>query len=319
MHHRFLFPLRGIALLLLLTEAACQKGVDPAKPLSPSASLAASPAAVNVTVFTGGDPSSTTTLYSDIKAGVYTTVVLWAAHIDTAGNVNFNDSTVVSGGNWTNTTAINDWMSQVQSLKTSPSTITRVELSIGGEASSFANIETLINEYGTGSTSPLYKSFSLLHTKLGLDAVDYDDESQYDAASSEAFAKMCAGLGMKVSICPYTNTSYWVSLVKAINKAGVGTSDAVYLQCYSGGAGNNPATWNSSFSSTGLKMCPGMWAIHGTDCNSGSTSSQVQTQMAAWEATTQLAGGFMYNGNEMEGCPSGGTPAQYATAIKDGI
>lgn len=257
-------------------------------------------------------------LYTDIKAGSWTTVVLWAAHIDTAGDVNFNDSAIVKAGSWVSNSATNAWLASVDSVK-SGSTVTRIELSIGGEASSFANIENLINEYGTGSTSPLYKAISLLHTKLGLDAIDYDDESQYDSTSSKAFASMCASIGMHVSICPYVNTSYWVALVKGINRANAGTADAVYLQCYDGGAGNSPSSWNSSFSSTGLKMVPGMWAIHGTDCNSGSTSTEVQTQMAAWAKTTTLAGGFMYNGNEMVGCPSGGTPAQYAAAIKAGL
>lgn len=320
MHHRFLPACSGIALLLLLTTSACRKsGEQSAGPLKTATSDAASPAAVNVTIFTGGDPSVTSTLYSDIKAGVYTTVVLWDGHVSTTGDLNFNDSSVTSGGSWVSTPSTNAWLSQVQSLKTSPTTITRVELSLGGEATTFANIESLINEYGTGPTSPLYKTFSLLHTQLGLDAIDYDDESQYNASSSEAFAQMCVTLGMHVSICPYTNTSYWVSLVKAINKTTPGTLDAIYLQCYDGGAGNSPSSWNSSFSSTGLRVCPGMWAMHGSTCSGGSTTSQVQTQMAAWEATTQLAGGFMYNGNEMEGCPANGSPAQYATAIKNGL
>lgn len=328
MHYRFLPSFRGIALLFLVAMTACQKSADQstgvlkaaiASAISmKAAALPASPAAVNVAIFTGGDPSATSTLYSDIKAGAYTTVVLWAGHVTATGDLNFNDSSVVSGGSWVSNTATNAWLSQVQSLKTS-STITRVELSIGGEASTFANIESLIKEYGTGTSSPLYKTFSLLHSQLGLDAIDYDDESQYNASSSEAFAQMCTSIGMKVSICPYTNTSYWVSLVKAVNKTKAGTLDAIYLQCYDGGAGNNPASWNSSFSSTGLKVCPGLWAMHGSTCTGGSTTSQVQTQMATWEAASPLAGGFMYNGNEMEGCPVSGSPAQYATALKNGL
>ncbi len=317
MHIRLLSTMGGMA-LLLMTMNACQKSAEQTHPLSQTVADAASPAAVNVTIFTGGDPVVGSPLYTDIKAGVWTTVVLWAAHIDTAGDINFNDSAIVKGGAWVSNSATNAWLASVDSLK-SGSTVTRIELSIGGEASSFANIETLINEYGTGSTSPLYKAISLLHTKLGLDAIDYDDESQYDSTSSKAFAAMCAGMGMHVSICPYTNTSYWVALVKGINRAAAGTADAVYLQCYDGGAGNSPSSWNSSFKATGLKMVPGMWAIHGSECNAGSTASEVQTQMTAWAKTTSLAGGFVYNGNEMVGCPSGGTPAQYAAAIKAGL
>ena len=201
--------------------------------------------------------------------------------------------------------------------------ITRIELSIGGDQTSFANIKSLINQYGTGSANPLYNNLKVLKGKLTLDAIDYDDESEYDAASSASLAAMCAALGMKVSICPYTNASYWLNLVTTINKANPGAADAIYLQCYDGGAGNDPGEWNDYFKATGLKVAPGLWATHyegnPQTCTTSTTSSEAQTQIASWAKETTLDGGWMFCGTDMLNCPGGGSPQDYAKAISVGL
>ncbi|MBV9443798.1 MAG: hypothetical protein JO217_14040 [Acidobacteriaceae bacterium] len=135
---------------------------------------------------------------------------------------------------------------------------------------------------------------------------------------------MCAHLGMHVSMCPYTSQPYWVELVTAINsKVAAGTADAVYLQCYDGGAGNDPAQWNDAFKSTGLSIAPGLWATHlqgdPQTCSTSTTASQTQTQMRAWAEASSLAGGWMYCGTDMMNCTNGGTPADYAAAILAGL
>ncbi len=271
-----------------------------------------------IAIYSGGDPTSIGNLLTLIKAGCYTNVVLWAAHIDSIGNIHMNDDPVASGGVFNS--AANAWAAQVAGLKQN-STITRVELSIGGDSSSFANIKSLIAQYGTGSTNPLYQNLAVLQKTLLLDAVNYDDESEYDQTSSAQLAAICASLGMKVSMCPYTNQSYWVDLVNAINAAQPGTADGVYLQCYDGGAGNDPAQWNSAFKGTGIGITPGLWATHkqGSTCTTTTTAAQAQTQMAVWAKRSALAGGFMFSGTDMQSCPGGGTPAQYAQALSQGL
>lgn len=279
--------------------------------------------ATNIAIFSGGDPygnSATPTLLPDIAEGVYTTVILWAAHINADGSINFNDCAVAANGQFNADAA--SWADQVLALRQN-GTINRIELSIGGDSSSFQNIETLIGTYGIGSSNPLYGNLQVLQTTLQLDAIDYDDESNYDAGSSAQLATMCGNLGMKVSICPYAlwEQQYWVNLVNTINGASPGQCDAVYLQCYDGGAGNSPSQWNSAFASTGLSMNCGMWATHksGKMCTSFSTHNQVEIQMSAWARETPLAGGFMFCGTDMLNCPGGGTPAQYASAIQSGL
>jgi hypothetical protein len=93
--------------------------------------------------------------------------------------------------------------------------------------------------------------------------------------------------------------------------------DAVYLQCYAGGAGNNPVTWNSYFS--GIKVQPGLWCRNGSGCSSGYTASEVQTQMAGWKSSAGSTGGFMWLFDDMLACNSGGTAADYAKAINQAV
>jgi hypothetical protein len=280
------------------------------------------PAVPNIAIYTGGDPYSSTiaTLFTEIQSASYTTAVLWAAHVDCAGNIAMNDNYIAAGGVFIQNAQ--PWADLVNGLR--QGTVTRVELSLGGDQSTFANIQNLIQEYGIGTKNPLYNNLQVLQQVLSLDAIDYDDESQYDANSSEQLAQMCVNLGMKVTICPYTYESYWVNLVTSINAANPGTVDAVYLQCYDGGAGNDPVTWSQYFASTGLTITPGLWAVHGSSCESGSTAADVQSQMASWaqEAAsnqTSLAGGFMFCGTDIQSCTAGGTEAEYANAIIQGL
>jgi len=283
---------------------------------------------VGIGIYSGGDPyvgtdpyqgSIAQKLFSLIAEATYTTVVIWAAHIDEYGNININDSSVILNGSFQS--AAQDWADQVAALKTATgTTITRLELSIGGDSTSFANIKSLITKYGTGSNNPLYTGLSILQSKLGLDAVNYDDETEYDSSSSEGLASMCVDLKMKVSICPYEEQDYWVNLVTAINKAQPGALDAVYVQSY-GGA--DPVAWNGYMKPTGLTVAPGLWATHyesgSTTCTPDTTASEVQSQIAAWEKNTSLDGGWMFCGTDMMNCPGGGSPADYATAICKGL
>ena len=283
---------------------------------------------VGIGIYSGGDPyigtepydgSIAQKLFSQIAEATYTTVVIWAAHIDASGNININDSAVVLNGSFQS--AAQDWATQVAALKTATgTTVTRLELSIGGDSTSFANIKSLMTQYGTGSNNPLYKGLSILQSKLGLDAVNYDDENEYDSASSQALASMCVALKMKVSICPYTNQDYWVDLANSINKAHPGALDAVYVQNY-GGA--DPVAWNGYMKPAGLTVAPGLWATHfegnTTTCTPTTTASEVETQIATWQKQTSLDGGWMFCGTDMLNCPVGGSPADYATAICKGL
>lgn len=285
---------------------------------------------VGIGIYSGGDPyvanqpyqgSQAQTLFSLIATAGYTTVVIWAAHIDGSGNININDSPVILNGSFQS--AAQDWANQVAALKTSKgTTITRLELSIGGDQTSFANIKSLISKYGTGSSNPLYTSLSILQSKLGLDAVNYDDETEFDLPSSEGLASICVDLNMKVSVCAIGGSQdHWVKFITGVNKAKPGAADAVYIMTY-GGA--DPVDWNGYMKPTGLIVSPGLWACHydapgSTTCTTYVAANAVQTQIAAWKKQTSLDGGWMFCGTDMLNCPSGGTVAEYAGAICKGL
>lgn len=283
--------------------------------------LATPPATPNIAIYTGGNPTSPSVdeLFTAIGVGEYTTAVLWAAHIDVAGNIHMNDDQITDDGGFMDSAL--PWAKLVNGLR--GGCITRIELSIGGDNSSFANIRRLIRQHGAGPANPLYASFQALIAAIPIDAINYDDESEYDQESSVQFALICAALGMRISICPYTMQTYWTDLITAINQQKPGLVDAVYLQCYGGGAANDPALWNQAFAQNRLAVGPGLWATHfeghTSTCTVQTTDAQAQLQMQSWAEVSTLAGGWMFSGTDMMNCKSGGTPASYAAAILAGI
>ena len=123
---------------------------------------------------------------------------------------------------------------------------TRITLSIGSSNfGDFQNLKALVDSQGTGKKSILYKDFAALASALPVDAIDLDDENSYDSESTIKFALMLGALGYHVTMNPYTNNSYWTSVVSQINTQMPGLVDAIHLQTFAGGAGNSPCSgWN---------------------------------------------------------------------------
>jgi hypothetical protein len=187
-----------------------------------------------------------------VRASGFNTVILFTMTIDASGNFTYNDGVpLCSNGVYTGGA---NWANQLAQCKVAPTSVTRIEMCIDGWGDpSFANIKNRILADGTGTNTILYRNLLALRTGLGIDAVCYDDEDTYDSASAIQFGNMAGAVGMKVTLCPYTNPSYWQAV-----KNGLGAiCDQVYLQVYDGGAGNNAATWNTYFG--GLKVVFGYW------------------------------------------------------------
>src|SRR5687768_7248253 len=184
---------------------------------------------------------------SELKGSGYTCVVVWTIHIDASGNLNFNaEFPLVQNGSYIGASSYPNFAGDIASLKSAPTTINRLEFCLSAWGSStFANIRNLINAQGTGTGSILYQNFQVLrNTFPAVDAIGFDDESTYDVNTATAFAVMLGGLGFKVSLVPYTAASFWTSVATNTNSQRAGTVDRVDLQCYAGGAGNNPCNWN---------------------------------------------------------------------------
>ena len=210
-----------------------------------------------------------------LKNSGFNTAILFVVDVAANGDLNYNGNYLIV----TNGVYIGDpgWPARLAALKTAPTSITRIEVCTGGAgAQSWNNIKTLIAAQGTNTDSILYKNFQTLKNTLGIDAICNDDEVAYDAASAAKFNRMITSLGMKNTLCPYNNVSYWQSVFT--NSA----IDAIYLQCYDGGVNNDPATWNGYFG--GFKVAPGDWSNDGL--------ATVESKFNAWSPV--INGGFIW-------------------------
>ncbi len=215
---------------------------------------------------------------ANLKNSGWSVVFLFAASVTSSGDIVAGGTTLATGGKYTGNA---NWNANVTALKTPPTSVIRyeVERSAAGGNTSYANIESLINAQGTGAGSILYQNFQALKNAVpGIDAINDDDEANYDIGSSTSFGQMLNGLGMKLTQVPYMNQSFWVQLK---NNLGSGC-DQVYLQVYQGGAGNDPGNWDSAYGN-GFHVVPGLES-------NGHSTSQFQT----WSSADGVTGGFYY-------------------------
>ncbi|SET91510.1 hypothetical protein [Paenibacillus sp. NFR01] len=238
-----------------------------------------------------------------LKTSGFNTVLLFRIGVLANGNLVYYstggageavDVPVVTGGSYVGGTALAD---KIKSFKTGTTQITRVEISLVSHDTTFQNIKSLINANGTGATTALYKNFSALKTAWNLDALNNDDESVYDVSSTVSFAKMLGTIGYKYSIAPYTNMSFWNNVKTQINTAVPGLLDRVYVQCYDGGAGNNPGTWQNTL---GMKVIPILWVTNDAKPSQGQTPAQAQTKFNNWKTQYAVTGGGYWNDYDIE-------------------
>ncbi|KAH8588833.1 hypothetical protein B0O99DRAFT_600480 [Bisporella sp. PMI_857] len=199
---------------------------------------------------------------------------------NTPGSV---DTLVASNGTYVGGAALFD---KVRSFKTGTTSINRVEICMNSQ-----HVADLMRTPGPGSSTRLYRNFAALKSAWGLDAVNNDDESIYDVASTVQFAKMLGTIGYKYAITPYTNSGFWVSIKNQIN-SGLSEPnlllDRAYLQCYDGGAGNDPVGWQNTL---GLKTVPILWVTNDSKPSQGSTVAQARTKFSGWASRATLGGG----------------------------
>jgi hypothetical protein len=210
------------------------------------------------------------------KASGFTTLITFAMHVNPDGTLLIGGNVACTNGMYTGPA---NWGSLIATLKTPPTTVTRYEVCIGGyEDTSYNNLESLAASQGTGPGSMLYKNFQALKYAVpGIDAINDDDEETYDLNSSTAFANMLGGLGYKFTMVPYTAQSFWVNLYNNITNC-----DNIYLQCYEGGAGNDPGQWDSAFGH-GVVVTPGQ------ESNTANPAT-----FHNWHLETGVQGGFYY-------------------------
>lgn len=244
---------------------------------------------------------------TEIENSGFTEAIVWSVEVKSNGDLNFNgEFPLTSNGAYVGNQTHPDFAGNMARLK--QGTVKRVTFSIGSSnVGDWQDITTLVKTQGTGPDSILYKDFQALKAAIpALDALDFDDENSYDAPTTIAFGVMLGQLGYHVVPDPYTNNSYWTSVVAQINSQLPGTVDGVHLQAYAGGQGNNPCVgWN--FGS--VPVFPGLW-------DRNDTPAQVESIMSDWHSQCGIIGGFMWLYDDFVG---NGLAAQYANAINSAV
>ncbi|KAK4186741.1 UDP-3-O-N-acetylglucosamine deacetylase [Podospora australis] len=231
-----------------------------------------------------------------IKTSGFNTLIMFGVGILANGDIMYYSNTpgskdvlIASKGSYVGGDALAE---KVRSFKNA-SRVNRLEVSMNSQ-----NVRNLMNNPGPNENSPLYQNFKALKEAWTLDAVNNDDESLYDVASTINFGKMLGRIGYKYTIAPYTNQRFWISLRQQLNPSGQEPLlDRAYLQCYDGGAYNDPAAWQNTL---GMKVVPLIWVTNDSKPSYGQSAAQARSRFAGWQARGQLAGGGYWNDYDIE-------------------
>lgn len=235
-----------------------------------------------------------------LKTSGFNSLIIFGVGILSNGDIMYYSNTpgskdvlLASGGAYVGGDAL---AAKVRSFKNGTDTqVDRVEICMNSH-----HVRELMSRPGPSTDTPLARNFAALKEAWALDAVNNDDESLYDVASTVTFARMLGKLGYKYSIVPYTNIRFWQSLTSQLNnglKEPDLLMDRVYLQCYDGGANNNPASWANSL---GMKVVPLLWVINDSKPSYGTSVAQARSRFSAWARGNALAGGGYWNDYDIE-------------------
>jgi hypothetical protein len=207
----------------------------------------------------GGQPA-----IDDLLAAGYSAVLVWSVHVDTSGSLFLNNTQVVAGGVYKEATPMN-LPSRLAQLRKAGM---QILFSVGsGGVTDFQNIGTLLDNGGGVPGKPLYDNFVALKQAMvagggDIDAVDFDNEeidqtgNQPDPVQVKTmvgFGTMLAAIGYaSVTFCPYRDIETWTATYNQLRqKPNNVVVSALHLQCYSGGGGNDPATWGQMIADNG--------------------------------------------------------------------
>jgi len=246
----------------------------------------------------GGGPiyQRNLTNVEELKRAGFTELLLWSVEVKANGDLNLNgEFPIVTNGKYVGAATWPKFAHDLRSIKSGK--VTRITFSIGSSNfGDFQNLKSLVDSQGTGKKSILYKDFAALAAALPVDAIDLDDENSYDSESTIKFALMLGGLGYHVTMNPYTNNSYWTSVVSQINTQMPGLVDAIHLQTFAGGSGNNPC---SGWDFGGVPVYPGL-----SDQQSAppySSPTQAESRLASWHNQCGINGGWLWIFDQIAG------------------
>jgi len=260
-------------------------------------------------LYSGGNANIAKNI-NDLKASGFTKVILWSVHVYGNGDLVYNDKKIASQGSYVGDA---QWPSYLKTLKSGQTSVNQIYLSVGSAGvGDFASVANLIKTQGTSPSSILYKNFMALRLALpDVEGIDLDDEDYVDHDTIVQFSVLLGKIGFKVSFCPYYGQDFWISCLKDVQALAPNVVSHFNLQCYAGGSGNDPNTWQQAINKSGVKI-----PVYPGRANSESSTSQIQSDFQKWK-NQGITGGFMwlYDGILKSGIPT----AKFATAIKNGL
>ena len=235
-----------------------------------------------------------------LKTSGFNTLIIFGIGVLDNGDIKYFSNTpgsrdvlVASNGAYVGGDAL---ANKIRSFKTGNDTsVDRLEISMNAQ-----HVRKLMANPAPGPETPVYRNFKALKTAWTLDAVNNDDESVYDVASTVAFAKMLGRVGYKYTIAPYTRTEFWATVQTQLNNGlkepGL-LLDRVYLQCYDGGARNEPGSWQRMLR---MKVVPLVWVTNDSKPSQGTTAAQARARFAGWNQQNAIGGGGYWNDFDIE-------------------
>jgi hypothetical protein len=232
----------------------------------------------------------------ELRNAGFNELIVWSVEVGATGDLNLNgEFPLTSKGKYIGDQTWPKFARSLRNIKTGA--VTRITFSIGSSNyGDFENLKTLVDSQGTGKKSILYKDFAALAAALPVDAIDLDDENSYDSESTIKFALMLGGLGYHVTMNPYTNNSYWTSVVSQINTQMPGLVDAIHLQNFAGGGGNNPC---SGWDFGDVPVYPGL--SDQTSAPPYSSPAQAESRLANWHSQCGISGGWLWIFDQIAG------------------
>lgn len=257
-----------------------------------------------------GDDST----YAMIQHSGFSTMMLSSFYIKGNGDVYSGDDgrqPIIHQGHYVGNA---DWIKRVASLRKGGS-VQRIEILLEGRwynqpPNTFDFIRDWIDSSkgapgtvaGTGSGSTLYGILRAMKEEIGVDAICIDDESVYDSTSIIRLGELAQGLGLHMSLCPFTKIPYWKAVLDGSRP---GVVDAIYLQCYDGGKNAVPGDWVRGLGPTvpvyPIFLCRGSFSTCGVSHNSKSPD-EISAQMREFKKDDPaLRGGGLWQMADIKG------------------
>ncbi len=249
---------------------------------------------------------------NELKKSGFNELIVWSVEVNSSGDLNLNgEFPLTSNGSYIGNQTYPDFPADLKKIKRG--SVTRITLSIGSSNyGDWEDIAALVESQGTGKNSILYKDFAALKKALPLDAIDFDDENSYDSTTTVEFAEMLGKLGYHVTMNPYTNNTYWTSVVSQINTDMPGTVDGIHLQTFAGGEGNSPCSSEWNFGS--VPVYPGI--SDQTSAPPYTSPAAAKVKFKTWNSDCGTSGGWVWIFDQIAGTKA---VRQYAHAITKGV